>query len=61
MKSSSPWRTSIAAVEAVFVTQVIARQANLRTLLSSILPKSYRTLNHHTMELEVNMGLITMV
>jgi hypothetical protein len=47
--------------KAVFITQVIARQANHRTLLISILLTSYRTLNHQTVELEVNKGLITMV
>jgi hypothetical protein len=50
----------IVAVEVILITPVMVRQANLYSLLSSVL-LMYLTLGHHTMEPYVKMGLIAMV
>jgi hypothetical protein len=57
----SPGRTSTAAVGAIHIAQMTAREAKLYNLLSPILLNLYVILDHQTVEPQINIGLITMV
>jgi len=50
LKRRKSQRISSAAVGVIFITPVIARQANLYTLLSSVLLRLCLTLGHQTFE-----------
>jgi hypothetical protein len=60
-EEESPRRMSIAAVGAIFIVPVIAKQASLCNLLTSLLLSLYVSVGHQTVEPQGSVGLIAMV